>query len=129
MTLAFWCVVIAGLLPLGGTAAAKWGFKAYDNHNPRQWLAQQTGSRARAIAAEQNSHESFPFFAAAVLLAHLSVGPQTLVNALAVVYIVARVMYLMAYLLDWAAVRSLVWLIGLISTIAIATAGAWLAPV
>ncbi|MFK7963933.1 MAG: MAPEG family protein [Burkholderiaceae bacterium] len=129
MTLAFWCVVISGLLPLGGTAAAKWGFKGFDNHNPRDWLSKQTGTRARGIAAEKNSHESFPFFAAAVLMAHITVGPQTLVDSLAAVYVVARVLYLVAYLMDWAGFRTLVWLVGLLATVAIATAGAWLAPV
>lgn len=129
MTLAFWCVVIAGLLPLGGTATAKWGFKAYDNHNPRQWLSEQTGSRARALAAEKNTHESFPFFAAAVVIAHLTVGPHSLIDTLALAYVAARALYLVAYVWDWAPFRSFVWLIGVICTVAIATAGAWLTPV
>jgi len=129
MTLAFWCVVMAGLLPLGGTAAAKWGFKAYDNHNPRQWLSEQTGSRARALAAEKNTHESFPFFAAAVIIAHLAVGSHSLIDTLAAVYIAARIVFLIAYILDWASFRTFVWLIGVICTVAIATAGAWLAPI
>lgn len=129
MTAAFWCVLIAGLLPLGGTAVAKWGFKAFDNHNPRQWLSEQTGSRARAVAAEKNTHESFPFFAAAVIIAHLTVGSHSLIDTLAIVYIAARVLFLVAYIQDWASFRTFVWLIGLLSTVAIATAGAWLAPV
>jgi ABC-type Fe3+ transport system permease subunit len=47
-------VVAAGVLPLLGAASAKWGFKGFDNHNPRAWLAEQTGARARARA--QLSH-------------------------------------------------------------------------
>jgi len=126
MTLAFWCVVVGGLLPLAGTGAAKWGFKNFDNHNPRQWLSEQTGSRARALAAEKNTHESFPFFAAAVIMAHLAVGPHSLIDTLALAYIAARVLFLVAYILDWASFRTFVWTIGVISTLAIATAGAWL---
>ena len=63
------CVVVAGVMPLLGAASAKWGFKGFDNHNPRAWLAEQTGARARANAAQHNSFEAFPFFAVAVLLA------------------------------------------------------------
>ena len=51
MNKAFLCVLIAGLLPYVGTMAAKWGFRRFDNNNPREWLAQQTGFRARANAA------------------------------------------------------------------------------
>ena len=56
MIIAFWCVLIAGLLPLACTYVAKFGPTSnsagrFDNHNPRAWLAQQTGLRARANAA------------------------------------------------------------------------------
>ncbi len=61
MKISFLCVLIAGLLPYLGTMAAKWGFRRYDNHNPRQWLGEQTGFRARGNAAQANSFEAFPF--------------------------------------------------------------------
>lgn len=43
MTWPLWSILVAGLLPYAGTAIAKWGFRRYDNHHPREWLAQQTG--------------------------------------------------------------------------------------
>lgn len=109
MTLAYWCVLVAGLLPLAATVCAKWGFRRFDNHNPRAWLAQQTGMRARANAAQQNSFEAFPFFAAAVIIAHLAHAPQGRIDTLAAAFITLRVAYLGCYLADLAAVRSAVW--------------------
>jgi len=109
MTIAFWCVLIAGLLPVLATSIAKWGLKGFDNNNPRAWLEKQGGFRARANAAQQNSFEAFPFFAAAVIIAHLADAPQGRVDALAVAFVVLRLLYLACYLADRATVRTLVW--------------------
>lgn len=115
------CVLIAGVLPLISTAIAKWGFQAFDNHNPREWLSQQTGFRARANAAQHNAFEAFPFFAIAVVLAMgLSLEPAIL-NRYCLVFVVARLLYLLAYLFDWATFRTLCWLVGYGSCIAIYT--------
>ena len=38
-----------------------------DNHDPRRWLANQTGWRARANAAQANSYEVLPFFIGLIL--------------------------------------------------------------
>mgnify|MGYP001331355991 CR=1 FL=1 len=119
MTIAYLCLLIAGLLPLVATGVAKKGFKGYDNHNPRAWLAQQTGYRARAIAAEANSLEAFPFFAASLLAAiQTGVGANT-VNALALVFVLARLVYLYAYVSDRASLRSAVWAVGYACVIAL----------
>lgn len=109
MTLAYWCVLIAGVLPVVATAIAKWGFKGFDNNNPRAWLDKQTGFRARANAAQQNSFEAFPFFAAAVIIAHLAYAPQGSIDLLAGAFIVLRLLYLACYLADWATPRTAVW--------------------
>ena len=115
------CVLIAGVLPLISTAIAKWGFQAFDNHNPREWLSQQTGFRARANAAQHNAFEAFPFFAMAVVLAMgLSLEPAIL-NRYCLVFVVARLLYSLAYLFDWATFRTLCWLVGYGSCIAIYT--------
>ena len=50
MTLPFWCVLIAGLLPFIATLTAK-SRRDFDNANPRAWLARQEGFRVRAHAA------------------------------------------------------------------------------
>lgn len=118
MTIALWCVLAAGLLPYAATLTAKGGAR-FDNRNPRAWLAQQTGWRARAHAAQQNSFEAFPLFAVAVLVAHELHAPQGRVDALALAFVAARVAYLLAYLADLHVARSVVWAVGIGSAVAI----------
>ena len=117
MTVALWCVLVAGLLPFVATLIAKSG--GFDNRAPRDWLARQEGFRKRANAAQMNSFEAFPFFAAAVITAHVLNGPQSLVDTLALVFIAARIAYLAFYLANKPALRSLVWFVGLAMTVAI----------
>ena len=122
MTTAYWCVLIAGLMPYAATLTAKGGTR-FDNHNPRAWLAAQTGWRARAHSAQLNSFEAFPLFAAAVIVAHELNAPQARVNALALVFVAARGSYLGAYLADLAMLRSIVWFVGIGAAVAIFVAG------
>lgn len=119
MTLALWCVLVAGLLPYAGTAAAKWGFRRYDNNNPRDWLAQQTGFRARGNAAQANSFEGFPLFAAGVIIATVLKAPQASIDLWAGGYVLMRAGYLACYLADKASLRSLFWLGGMICSVAL----------
>lgn len=124
MTLALWCVLAAGVLPVVSVGVAKWG-APLDNHRPRDWADTLAGYRRRAYAAHQNAFEAFPFFAAAVLTAAATQAPQGPVDLLALVFIAARLAYLGAYLADAATLRSVFWLVGWIATIAIFTASAW----
>ena len=117
MNTAFLCVLIAGLLPYMGTMAAKWGFRRYDNNNPREWLAQQTGFRARGNAAQANSFEAFPFFAAGVIIATLAQVDATRIDVYAIVFVAARVGYVVCYVADKATLRSVFWLVGLLSVV------------
>ena len=123
MTTAYWCVLLAGLLPYVATVVAKGGAR-FDNHLPREWLARQSGWRARAHAAQLNGFEAFPLFAAAVIVAHQLGAPQPRIDALAILFVVARVGYLGAYLADLAWLRSAVWFVGIGSAVAIFLAGA-----
>jgi uncharacterized MAPEG superfamily protein len=118
MTIALWCVLIAGLLPYVGTVIAKAG-AGFDNRDPRAWLAQQQGFRRRANAASMNAFEALPLFAAAVLIAHMLRGPQHSANLLAIGFIAARTAHLGFYLADLAALRSVAWLAGLACVIAL----------
>ncbi|MDR2308703.1 MAG: MAPEG family protein [Paucimonas sp.] len=117
MTVAFWCILIALLLPLLCAMIAKASsgrFGMGDNHDPRAFLETLSGLPRRAHAAQQNGYEAFPAFAAAVLVADI-VGnaEQVTQDVLAVLYITSRLLYIICYLADWAALRSLVWLTGL----------------
>lgn len=115
MTLAFWCVLVAGLLPFAAIAVAKWD-KTFWRHNnlPREWEARLTGRGARAHAAHLNSFEAFPLFAAAVIIAAICKAPQPTVDGIAVAYVVARIAYIGCYLADRASLRSLVWGIAMV---------------
>lgn len=123
MTIAFWCVLAAGLLPYIATVTAKGGVP-FDNRNPRDWLAKQEGWRRRANAAQANSFEAFPLFAAAVIVAFLVKAPQERVDTLALVFVAARVLYLVCYVADWSILRSLAWFAGIASAVWIFVAGA-----
>ena len=119
MTIAYWCVLFMGLFPYVATGIAKKGFEGYDNGMPRQWLAKQTGFRARANAAQANLFESLPFFFAAVISASIANAPQAKVDLLAIGFVIARIAYLVCYVADWPTTRSVVWLAGLSCVVAI----------
>jgi uncharacterized MAPEG superfamily protein len=119
MTVAFWCVLLAALLPYAGTVIAKATGQRYNNRDPRAWLDKQTGVSRRADNAQKNSFEAFPFFAVAVIVAQLAQAPQARIDTLAVLFIAARLAYLVCYLADWQAARSLVWLVGLGACVAL----------
>ena len=119
MTIADACVLFMGLLPYVAAGIAKKGFEGYDNAAPRQWLAQQTGFRARANAAQANLFESLPFFFAAVIIASIAHAPQERIDLLSVGFVLARLVYLICYVANWPTARSLVWVAGLACVIAI----------
>jgi uncharacterized MAPEG superfamily protein len=119
MTIAYFCVLVMGLLPYVATGIAKKGFDGYDNGLPRLWLAKQTGFRARANAAQANLFESLPFFFAAVIIASIEDVPQARIDLLAVGFVLARIAYLFCYVANWPATRSIVWLIGIICVVSL----------
>lgn len=119
MTIAYWCVLFMGLFPYVAAGIAKKGFEGYDNGIPRQWLAKQTGFRARANAAQANLFESLPFFFAAVIIASIANAPQSRVDLLAIGFVTARIAYLICYVADWPTTRSIVWLAGLACVVSI----------
>ena len=123
MTVAYWCVLIAAVIPLVAIGIAKAGGERYNNRHPRVWLDKQQGYRARAAAAESNSFEAFPFFAAAVIIAHLTSAPQGRLDLLAIVFVVARIVYVVCYLVDWHWARSFVWTIGFVTCVVIFLSG------
>jgi uncharacterized MAPEG superfamily protein len=119
MTISYWCVLFMGLFPIVAAGIAKKGFEGYDNGMPRQWLAQQTGFRARANAAQANLFESLPLFFAAVIIASMSNAPQGRIDLLAIGFVLTRIAYLICYLANLPTTRSIVWLIGLACVAAI----------
>ena len=108
-------VALAALLPIvfAGIAKRQGG---YDNRAPRTWLAQLEGAQARAQAAQENSHEAFPPFAAAVILA-VVLAPERVaeVTPLAYAFLGLR----LAYITDRDKLRSLLWVLALACTLRI----------
>jgi len=126
LTLAHVCILVACLLPIvcaGIAKAGRFGVPraqgGYDNHEPRAWLAQQTGYRARANAAQANSFEALPLFIGAVLVAHQTQAAQGLVDGLALAFIGLRAAYIGLYVADRQVARSLVWLLGVLCCVAL----------
>jgi uncharacterized MAPEG superfamily protein len=129
-TLAYWCVLVASLLPIVCAGIAKWGtFRTprsqggYDNVDPRAWLARQTDWRARANGAQANSFEALPFFIGAVVIAHQLGAHQGMLDILAFVFVVLRVVYILLYVGGQASARSLVWSLALAVNVGILFAG------
>lgn len=119
MHTALLCVLIAGLLPYLYTGVAKVAGPRYDNRDVRGWQSRLAGLPYRANAAHLNSFESFPLFAAAVLAAFTTGADADRVNLLAIGYVVLRLVYGVVYLMNFAALRSLVWFAALGCSIAI----------
>jgi uncharacterized MAPEG superfamily protein len=125
MSIANTCVLAAAVLPILTVGLAKFtSIKSpskggYDNNNPREWEAKQTGWKARAKAAQDNGFEALPLFAFAVLAAQHAGLDQGRTDQLAMAFIAIRLVYIATYLADIGALRTLVWTAGLATTIAI----------
>ncbi|TFB35619.1 MAPEG family protein [Pseudomonas sp. F01002] len=120
MSIPFWCVFISALLiflakiPVAKAMNDQGG---YDNHLPRQQQAQLTGFGARALAAHQNCFEAFILFAVGVLMAHTTQTAGWLIDLLAIIFVISRIIYLLCYWVDLAWQRSLVWSVGLVCSL------------
>ena len=123
MTLAtaYWCVLIAALLPYVWVAFAKTGAPGYNNRNPRAWLAKQAGNYRlqRANAAHLNAFEAFAPFAAGVLMAQAAGVDHARIAMLAVAFVVLRVAHGALYLADVPLARSLAWMGGYACVVAL----------
>ncbi len=86
--------------------------KKFDNNHPRDAVKQLEGWGRRAQAAQDNSFEAFPAFAAGVLASGLTCVRPELALILCVVHLIARAAYTACYVADVASLRSLVWAVG-----------------
>ncbi len=94
MTIAIWCIFIAATLPY-----VAFNFvKGVDAEQPRSRVGDLVGQSVRAYGAHLNGLETFPWFAAAVIVAHMVGGPSRIADALAVVYVLLRIGHMAAYI-------------------------------
>lgn len=119
MTVAYWCVLAAIVMPYIWTIIAKASAPNFDNNQPREWLAKLQGRGARANAAQLNSFEALPGFVAAVIIAHLAGAPQHQIDILALNFVVLRLMYGYLYIIDQATLRSVIWALALACVVAL----------
>ncbi len=116
MTIAYWMVLVAAVLPYVFVMYAKAtpAFMQNDyNKNPREYATTLSGPRQRAYWAHQNGFEAFPAFAAAVIIAVIAGVPAARVNLLAELFIGCRVAHGILYIANQDKLRTLVWLGGL----------------
>jgi uncharacterized MAPEG superfamily protein len=119
MTTAYYCVLIASILPIiwAGVAKKVSGFSMKDNAAPRAFFESLKGKAQRANWAQQNSWEAFAPFAAAVIIANLCQANPQRIDLYAVTFIGARILYGIFYIADLAILRSIVWTIGMAATL------------
>ncbi len=91
----------------------------YNNQAPRSQQAALKGFGARAVAGHQNAFEAVIIFAPAILLAIATGNTSTLIQQLAIAHIAARIVYQLLYLANLSTLRSIVWGIGLITSLTI----------
>ena len=109
-------VLIAAMLPFVTVALAKAGRGSgprYDNQAPRAWSERLDGWRRRAEWAHRNHFEAFPPFAAAVILALMGTARPGLIDAFSAGFVLLRIGYTAAYVLDRPALRSILWFLAL----------------
>jgi len=123
MIFAYWMVLVAALLPYITVGAAKSG-PGGDNRAPRLHAETLTGAKQRAEWAHRNHFEAFAPFAVAVIIAGVSGAKHDVINALAVAFIVFRLLYTYAYISDRATLRSTLFMGGLLCVVGLFVAAA-----
>lgn len=116
MSILLWSLVVSSFFYVLSKAPAMVYMNAesggYDNRHPRQQQARLSGAGARALAAHQNTIDNFALFAAGILVAEVVAQPHLVSGILAIGFLVARVLYVVCYVKDWATLRSLIWVAG-----------------
>lgn len=119
MSTPFVCVCLAFVLiwlaRVPVTVAVWRSDEDFDNALPERQLDRLEGFGARAVAAHRGLIHSFAPFAAAVIIAHICGADPRRCAVLATAFVVAQVLYVVAYLANVDYLRSLVWLVGFLT--------------
>lgn len=122
MPIAAWCLLIVAIMPVLVVGYAKAGGN-YDNKEPRLWMQTLEGGKRRAYAAHINCFEALPVFLACLFVAVWTDGAPWLVDLLAVLFVVFRIGYVLAYVGDKPALRSSLWSLAYLSALGIFLSG------
>jgi uncharacterized MAPEG superfamily protein len=124
MTIPFWCLFVATLLPyVWFSFAAPWRAsqfgKGLNFRSPRLQDPELQGRAARAQGAHLNGLEALAYFAPAVIVAHLSHADTAWSARLALAFIALRVAHGLAYLADRPPLRTAFFALGMLCSIAL----------
>ena len=89
MTIAIWCILSLRSCLMSRSASSR-GL----TQSTASRVGEFAGRSARAYGAHLNALETFPLFAAAVIVAHMIGGPSRIADVLAVVYVLLRIGHL-----------------------------------
>lgn len=129
MTIPFWCLLFACLVPYVYPAFT---FKAraeleggVDNNHPRsQQAALPAGPAARAVGAMNNAFEALPIFASAVIVNHLAGGDPTQAAGLSIAWVVLRLAHGFFYIQGISPARSASFALALLCAVGLFVTGA-----
>lgn len=120
MTISLWCILVALLVPYILSVLARSGVTKADYvKDPRAFNEQLTGWHRRAHLAQLNAFETFPGFAAAVLVAHFTQVLQLQIDAVALTFILFRILHASFYITDKPNLRSLSWQLGMLCIVSL----------
>ncbi|MEM1412133.1 MAG: MAPEG family protein [Pseudomonadota bacterium] len=117
MTTLLWTLAIAAFLPLvwgisGGALRAQ-APEGFDNNLPRRQAATLTGLGERFYGAQANAWEALAIYTACVVIAQFAGADPAAAGVTGMVFIGARVLHGVAYAMDLATLRSLLWFVGI----------------
>ncbi len=115
MSIALWCIFIAATLPYVPFSYVK----GLDPIQPRYHVGDLAERSLRAYGAHLNGLETFPWFAAAVIVSHMVGGPSRIADILAVLYILVRIGHMTAYIAGRQPLRTAAFAIGQLVALAI----------
>ncbi|WP_299411345.1 MAPEG family protein [Acaryochloris sp. IP29b_bin.148] len=120
MTISLWCILVALLAPYILSVLARSGVTKADYvQDPRAFNETLTGWHRRAHLAQLNAFETFPGFAAAVLVAHITQVPQIQIDIVASAFILFRLLHASFYITDKPNLRSLSWQMGMLCIVSL----------
>jgi len=120
MPIAYWCVLVVVLAPYFLSVAARSQVSRSDYvQDPRAYSDSLSGWRKRAHLAHLNAFEATPAILAGVTIAELAQAPRLHVDAVALAFVVFRVLHAGLYIADKPMWRSHAWRLGILCVIAL----------
>ncbi len=113
-------LMMLGWLPGSMAKTRTWGMGWLMGNRSTEGLPALGGWAGRAVRAHENLKENYPAFAVAVLLLLVAGGQGERVTEIAaIVFLVARLVHMGAYLVGIPIIRTLAWATGWVATLVI----------